>query len=270
MNQRERLALSAQIISKAKEFGATMVGIASVEALKRAPSFTVAPQMPEYSGVGAREEKKHAVKAGEVVWPEGARSVVVIAYAHPEEQPELDHWHGQLNPPGNKKLIATLNALRDWLKETASLSGVNLPYHVEKGGIFLKDAAVLAGLGCLGKNNLLLTPEYGSRVRLRALALDVELPPTGPLAFDPCAACDGYCRQACPQNSFAEVLYSEAEYGRAELPGRSGDYSRVACNQQMKIDEESAALCSVDGTETVKITKYCRCCEFACPVGRGR
>jgi len=50
----------------------------------------------------------------------------------------------------------------------------------------LKDAAVLAGLGCIGKNNLLLTPEYGSRVRLRAFTIDLVLPSTGPLPFDPC------------------------------------------------------------------------------------
>jgi epoxyqueuosine reductase len=35
-----------------------------------------------------------------------------------------------------------------------------LPYKVEEGGMFLKDAATLAGLGIIGKNNLLITPEF--------------------------------------------------------------------------------------------------------------
>jgi epoxyqueuosine reductase len=35
-----------------------------------------------------------------------------------------------------------------------------LQYKVEEAGMFLKDAATLAGLGIIGKNNLLITPEF--------------------------------------------------------------------------------------------------------------
>ena len=81
-------------------------------------------------------------------------------------------------------------------------------YHVEKGGIFLKDAAVIAGLGCIGKNNILVTPDYGPRIRLRAMLPDEEISPTGSNDFDPCSGCDAPCRQACPQNAFDRfVLY---------------------------------------------------------------
>ena len=82
-----------------------------------------------------------------------------------------------------------------------------LPYHVGKGGIFLKDAAVLSGLSIIGMNNLLITPEFGPRVRLRALCLDVEVEPTGPVDFAPCETCDMPCRQACPEESFKNGAY---------------------------------------------------------------
>jgi epoxyqueuosine reductase len=61
-----------------------------------------------------------------------------------------------------------------------------LSYFIETGGIYLKDTAVLAGLGCIGKNNMLVTPELGPKVRLRALLLEEDLTPTGPIDFDPC------------------------------------------------------------------------------------
>ena len=65
-----------------------------------------------------------------------------------------------------------------------------LPYRVEHGGTLFKDAAALAGLGTIGKNSLVITPEYGPHVRFKALFLDVDLEPTGPIDFTPCKSCD--------------------------------------------------------------------------------
>ena len=112
-------------------------------------------------------------------WPEGARSLLVVAVAHPPERPELDWWFGRIDPPGNRVLARIVQGLCDWAVGDLGLRTTHLPYHVERGGIYLKDAAVLAGLGCVGLNNLLVTPDFGPRVRLRALALDVALPPPG-------------------------------------------------------------------------------------------
>jgi hypothetical protein len=74
-----------------------------------------------------------------------------------------------------------------------------MTYWVEEGGLYLKDAAVLAGLGCVGRNNILVTPDWGPRIRLRAVLLDAELAPTGRIEFDPCRGCDERCRSACPR-----------------------------------------------------------------------
>jgi len=52
---------------------------------------------------------------------------------------------------------------------------------VEKGGVYLKDAAVFAGLGVLEKNNLLLDQKWGPRIRLRAVLIEGSLPPDRPL-----------------------------------------------------------------------------------------
>lgn len=246
-------ATASAILKKAGQLGASLAGIALVEDLKRAPSFTFAPQLPG---------------AGQVCWPIGAQSLVVIAVAHPADQPQLDWWLGPNDPPGNRILARVVGELARWIEATTPIQTVHLPYHVEKGGTYLKDAAVLAGLGCIGKNNILVTPQFGPRVRLRALTLDVALPATGPTGFDPCRQCDAPCRRACPQGAFARQVYDSRHYGQDRLPGRSGVFSRPACNIQMQADETGATAQQVDGFDTpVRVIRYCRACELACPVG---
>jgi epoxyqueuosine reductase len=146
-------------------------------------------------------------------------------------------------------MIQIQKKLKKWLVEEMDIQARSLRYQIEKGGIFLKDASVLAGIGVIGKNNLLLTPQFGPRVRLRAMFLDVELQPTGLLDFDPCADCDIPCFRACPQDAF-----------------RSGTYERKYCVIQMQADEANKA--TINNDPDTWYIRYCRACELSCPVAR--
>jgi epoxyqueuosine reductase len=263
------LKVSSAILQKAKELGASLAGIARVADLKTAPSFTFAPKMPHAGeGIGTRKTDS-GLKPGEVAWPDNARSMVVIAVLHPEDEPEMDWWFGRKDPPGNRILAKICRDLCPWIEERFGIQTVHLPYHVEKGGTYLKDAAVMAGLGCIGKNNILVTPEFGPRVRLRALTVDADLFATGPRQFDPCKDCREFCRRACPQKAFETRQYTPEQYGQNMLPGREGNYSRPVCNVQMEKNNDTAKEQKVDGfDDPVKIIKYCRRCELACPVGK--
>jgi epoxyqueuosine reductase len=166
-------------------------------------------------------------------------------------------------------LIAIGAKLAGWLEEDQGIKSTKLPYHIERGGIFLKDAAAMAGLGCLGRDNLLVTPQYGPRARLWALAIDRELPVTGPVDFDPCPGCDEPCRRACPQESFARKIYSTEQSGVEQLPARNGVYDRNLCNVQMELDVAQHEPIAVEGRSVPgKLVRFCRLCEFACPVGK--
>jgi epoxyqueuosine reductase len=232
MNSCPRSYLTTRIIEKAKDLGASLSGVASVAALQKSPSHQI---------------------GGRVDWRAEARAVLVLAMAHEVSEPELDWWDDRGGgTPGNRRLIITAKKLRQWLGEELRITAQPLPYHVEEGGIFLKDAAVLAGLGVVGKNNLLVTREFGPRVRLRALLLDVDLPPTAPLDFAPCAACDGTCWQACPQKAFT-----------------NGYYHRALCDIQMRQNEANKVSCAKPaGASPGLCVQYCRACELACPVAR--
>ena len=224
--------VSTQIIAQAKSSGASLAGIASIRSLQNSPSHRV---------------------HGKPVWPQEAKSVLILGLHHKETEPELDWWDGNKGTPGNRILIDVAKRLIEWLKKEFNLNARDLPYHVEKGGIFIKDAAVLAGLGTIGMNNLLITPEFGARVRFSALVVDVGLEPTSPIDFAPCESCDMPCRQVCPQDAF-----------------RNGSYSRALCNEQMEIDMTGKVNVKQRQEKNLpsEYIKYCRACELACPVGK--
>ena len=60
-----------------------------------------------------------------------------------------------------------------------------------------KHCAEAAGLGVIGLNTLLITPEFGNMVWLGAILTEAELEPDEPLKIDYCADCD-LCVKACP------------------------------------------------------------------------
>lgn len=268
MNSKEKLRLASLVLGKTREFGAQLVGLADLEALKMEPSARVLPLVAE--GVYQPPVSPYGLKPGEVKWPAGGKSVLVFAVPHPKQQPELDWWYGQINPPGNQILKDIADKVKDWLNEHyPTVEAHPLAYHVERGGVFLKEAARLAGLGCIGRNNLLVSGEFGPRIRLRAMILSEKLPPTGPTSFDPCAVCEAPCLKVCPNGAFDRQILTPEATGEKLLPARVGDYSRDKCAEIMLANEAEAEKKLVPdiADEPVEIIKYCRNCEFSCPLG---
>jgi epoxyqueuosine reductase QueG len=72
----------------------------------------------------------------------------------------------------------------------------------QRGHISHKAVARLAGLGWIGRNNLLVHPEHGSRFRLVTVLTDLPLIPAAPLEFG-CGACRA-CIAPCPAGAIGE------------------------------------------------------------------
>ena len=268
--------LGEQIIRKARELGAVMAGIADLEAVRQSPSHRYLSRMGTVAdGLPANLNLPDFT---DVPWPPQAKSVVVIGVAHPRDEPHLDWFETTGNTPGNRILIRINKELAAWIEETLAIKAHKMSYYVEKFGIYLKDAAVMAGLGCLGRNNMLVTPSLGPHVRLRALLVERQLTPTGPMDFDPCDGCDDTCRTACPQGAFDTAIYPPDESGVLSFPALDGTFSRARCRDQMNLDIEAAGMSydepsaiGLDTEQAGKSTepvKHCRVCEFACPVGQ--
>jgi len=242
------------IIDKAKTLGASLAGIARIKDLKASKSYEVYSKSPFYEEYD--RESPNYFKFKGVEWRKEHKSVLVWALVHPASEPALDWWSMKVPgfTPGNRVLRRQSKELRGWLGEELGINALSLPYQIEFGGAFLKDSAALAGLGVIGKHNLLVTPEFGSRVRLRGIFLEAELEPTGPVGFDPCNGCDMPCHRACPRDAF-----------------RSGSFERALCKKEN--DKRDADAEILDGSimgieEASSVIKPCRHCELACPVAQ--
>lgn len=99
-----------------------------------------------------------------------------------------------------------------------------------RGLISMKHAAVKAGLGALGKNSLLLNPEYGSRLTVGAVLTSLELPSDarcGSQCVEGCSKCVKSCPVGAIQNGRVDQkLCRTYTYGST---GRGFD--TVDCNR---------------------------------------
>jgi epoxyqueuosine reductase len=218
-------SLATEIKEKTKKWGADLVGFAPANRFNRFPP----TNRPTYSLPSAQ--------------------TVIVLGLHMVD-PLLDIWlHAP--PSTGAGRYATGRAFEDEILRAICyrlvldlfkrrIEAKVLPYgpsleKEQKGFLFLKDAGVLAGLGVIGKNNLLLTPEFGPRIRLRAIAIAEELPPSRIMTENPwCNNCDR-CIQACPVNALQDGHYSKERcltspfHGRKLSPGVELWCTRCSC-----------------------------------------
>ncbi|NOR22930.1 MAG: hypothetical protein GQ542_00805 [Desulforhopalus sp.] len=239
-----------QLVKKTLELGASVAGVTSVESMADSRSENFVNQHGFYAG---DMESASKVLVVEQVWRSRAKSLLVFAVAHPRERPELDWWGKEIagGTKGNAALIDINKSLVTWL-DKFDIQAFDVGYHPLKGGLYVKDAAVLAGLGTVGRNNLFLIPGLRAHHRLRCLAVAKELEPSQPSLYEPCQNCAAPCLRACPQKAFSDQNTIE------EKAFPKGGYKSDLCGLQMQEDKKTAA------EKKYPQTRYCRRCEFAC------
>jgi epoxyqueuosine reductase len=118
------------------------------------------------------------------------------------------------------------------------------------GALSHKAMARMAGLGWQGKSLLIVTPEYGPRVRLVTVLTDMPLKVDGPIK-NLCAAC-AKCAEACPVGAIKNVRTKD------RYATRDDAIDLAACNarsfENFAVPEIAARICGV--------------CVRACPRGK--
>ena len=120
-----------------------------------------------------------------------------------------------------------------------------------RGAISHKAVARMAGVGWQGKNLLLVTQKYGSRVRLVTVLTDAPLAVDRPVK-NRCGSCTA-CRDACPSGAIRGVGTSDRYASREE--------ALVFERCRDRLTQENAKLPDVG-------VPICGVCIRVCPFGR--
>jgi len=192
-------ATSADIKSKAREWGADLCGIASADTFSAAPA---------------------SYRPGDVL--PGCRSVVVVAKRF-------------LTSTLAASSTIPYTVIRNYLSAETDRLSIQLSYHLESLGakaiptgaigpcrwnketrksmglISLKHAAVQAGLGRMGKNTLLINDKHGNMIWLGAVLTTHELEPDPLVRYETCPEKCRLCLQACPVQAMDGVSIDQAK-----------------------------------------------------------
>ena len=185
---------SRQVKDKARALGADLVGIAAGSALNANPPDPKVPQTPEQ------------------ITPD-SQSVIVLAKAFLRGTSRLqgkNDRHKQYSAELQLSEMEEISLRLVYFLEDHGYPSITVPpMHNEAlmyradgrshGPLSLPHAAVEAGLGTLGLNLMLLTPEYGPRVMLGAVLTSADLDPDQRIETALCLGEEcGRCLLTCP------------------------------------------------------------------------
>lgn len=211
MKPENSTVLKKEILNKCHDLGIPIVGFAPVERWENPPE-----ELPQHFSKWIPKE----------FWPQSiypeAQTVVVIGL--PVQLPIVEtapsiYYH---------ELYETVNILLDEkayeISNFLTMKGypsIFLPRDgygdievlLEKPLAFFshKHAAFLAGLGSFGLNNVLLTPEWGPRVRFTSIFTTLKLEGNPISGDDLCTRCLS-CAQNCPVNAIKSEYETETDF----------------------------------------------------------
>ena len=264
---------AAVVKAKAKAFGADLVGIASGETLDRHPPDPKRPHTP------AR------------ITSEDSKSVIVLARRLLTGLGRLKGHDDRHKQYSTELILSDLEEIElklvYFLEEAGHPSITVPPAHFDprqydregntRGPLSLPHAAVEAGLGTLGLNLMLLTPEYGPRVILGAVLTQAELEPDRPLDDPLCLgeAC-GRCLLACPADAILHWGLDKSRCAPLASPyGFAYVMDHVERMVQAEGEDQLRLLKSKESFMTwqsilrgVGVYSACTRCVDVCPVGR--
>ncbi len=108
----------------------------------------------------------------------------------------------------NRRLNTLTESIANWIRKRG-FKGEAVPASKKlveggtEGSVSHKALAIMAGLGWQGKNLLVVTPQYGPRIRLSSVLTDMALTFDSPIK-NRCGRCTA-CSKACPVSAIKNV-----------------------------------------------------------------
>ena len=199
--------LKEEILAALPQLGIDKLGFASAE-----PFTGLKEQLLRHREMG-RESGFEEPDLDKRTQPElhlpGARSILSVALAYPSKLQDPPR-SGPGTPRGmmartawgedyHRVLADRLNRLAAFIRERVPEARMEIM--VDTGALSDRAVAERAGIGWIGKNCSIITPEFGSWVYLGEMITDLPFLPDTPLG-DGCGDCT-LCLDACPTDAFA-------------------------------------------------------------------
>jgi epoxyqueuosine reductase len=252
---------SQKVKGAAIETGADLVGIASADCVessstRRGPR-SVLPQAQSVIVFATR------MLVGSIESP----SVEVLTYqnlAVYQELERISYWVGRfLEKQGYRAATIPAYSPVEMSLETKGFVGA----------VSLRHVAEAAGLGRLGRSNLLVTPKMGPRVRLGAVVTTAKLETDEPIGEDFCENCQA-CVDACPIGALSEPGKTHTggcvrrilPYGLGKLVNflkKSLDIPK----EEIKASFSDPEFWNMYQSLQMGMQYGCHACMNACPVG---
>ncbi|MDQ1278895.1 MAG: epoxyqueuosine reductase [Thermoproteota archaeon] len=176
--EKDKDRLTSEVKAVATWAGARLVGIVPISVTDVSPKVFVGWNVQEYS-----------MRATEVM--SDAKSIVVMGYHVCDDILELAVRHGgHWVYPSYFPLAVLEETVGNYLERRGYKAIANPP-------LPQKQLAQLGGLGCYGKNSLIINPKYGPWIRLATVLTSADLIPDNPFTVDLCSECTD-CIKACP------------------------------------------------------------------------
>ena len=183
--------------------GPTAFGVSYIEDLR--PHFDALP-------IDQTEGLSYAISIGGSVSAAVLKGCIIGPTRHYLHNYRMVNWMldqtaakltGIIQTKGYNALPIPASQIVDWEKQTAHMSH--------------KMAAIRSGLGWIGRNNLLVIPQYGSKIRLATILTDMPLEADNPVEQD-CGECKK-CIDICPVSAIKDS---------------HKDWNKAACLEKLK------------------------------------
>lgn len=266
---------SAEVKAKAKELGADLVGIAAGKVLDAHPPNPKKPQTPS------------------AITPLDSKSVIVLGRRMLTGLARLKGADDRHKQYSTELIISDLEEIElklvYFLEDQAGYPAITVPpvhfdaHAYDPNGnthapLSLPHAAVEAGLGTLGLNLMLLTPEFGPRVLLGAVLTSAPLEPDRPMGEALCLGeqC-GRCLLACPADAILQWKLDKAKcaplaspYGFTYLTRHLDQFVRAesAEEQEKLLKSKESFMVWQSILRGVGVYSGCTRCVDVCPVGK--
>ncbi|MGD9677635.1 MAG: tRNA epoxyqueuosine(34) reductase QueG [Vulcanibacillus sp.] len=248
------MGIKQKLINYAYEIGIDKIGFTSAT-----PFYELKQVLTEHRQLGydsGFEEKDLEKRIDPKQTLKNAESIIAIAIAYPNkfEIPlqSTEELRGFISCSAwgldyHIILEDKLSKLGDFLKEIEPKT--EYVFMTDTGPLSDKAVAERSGLGWIGKNSLLITPEYGSYVFLGEMITNIKIPEDKPIK-EQCGECT-LCIDACPNNAIVQAKQLNSKKCLSYI------------TQKKNISDE-------DLIENLKNRLYgCDTCQQVCPINKG-